>query len=133
MAYFLDTACVLGLVLEDDEVHPSCIEWQMMAEGGFVTTDYVIWETVNSLSDHRVRAMAGALVDELRSGNDVEIIPASRDLMDAGLALFRSRPDKDWSLTDCISFVVMEERGMTDALTSDHHFEQAGFKALLRA
>ncbi len=42
------------------------------------------------------------------------------------------RPDKDWSLTDCISFVVMEEHGITDALTGDHHFEQAGFRALLK-
>jgi uncharacterized protein len=42
-----------------------------------------------------------------------------------------SRRDKEWSLTDCISFVVMKERGLTEALTADHHFEQAGFKALL--
>ena len=52
--------------------------------------------------------------------------------MDAGLALYANRTDKDWSLTDCISFVVMNERGITDALTGDHHFEQAGFAALLK-
>jgi len=52
--------------------------------------------------------------------------------MDRGLALYISRPDKDWSLTDCISFVVMKERGLTGALTADHHFEQAGFVALLK-
>jgi predicted nucleic acid-binding protein len=52
-------------------------------------------------------------------------------LFDAGLELYSRRPDKEWSLTDCISFVVMEEHGLTEALTTDHHFEQAGFTALL--
>ena len=49
-----------------------------------------------------------------------------------GLALYRARPDKAWSLIDCISFMVMTERGITEALTGDHHFEQAGFRAPLR-
>jgi len=49
-----------------------------------------------------------------------------------GLELYARRPDKSWSLTDCISFVVMTDRGLTEALTGDHHFEQAGFRALLR-
>jgi predicted nucleic acid-binding protein len=62
----------------------------------------------------------------------VEIEPASRALFDAGWKLYCERPDKDWSLTDCISFVVMHDRGIVDALTGDHHFEQAGFCALLR-
>ena len=53
-------------------------------------------------------------------------------MFDKGVGLYAARPDKDWSLTDCISFVVMQEHGITDALTGDHHFEQAGFKALLR-
>jgi uncharacterized protein len=53
-------------------------------------------------------------------------------LFSAGLELFRSRRDKEWSLTDCMSFVVMRERGITDALTNDHHFEQAGFRILLK-
>ena len=57
---------------------------------------------------------------------------ASADLFDAGMTLHRDRPDKQWSLTDCISFIVMEHRQLDRALTPDHHFEQAGFKALLR-
>jgi predicted nucleic acid-binding protein len=60
------------------------------------------------------------------------MVPASQELLDRGVTLYRQRPDKDWSLTDCISFVVMRERGITEALTADHHFEQAGFVALLR-
>jgi hypothetical protein len=60
------------------------------------------------------------------------IIPAEPQLYEEGIALYRARPDKDWSLTDCISFVVMKARGITEALTGDHHFEQAGFVALLK-
>jgi hypothetical protein len=53
-------------------------------------------------------------------------------MLDRGLTLFSRRPDKEWSLTDCTSFVVMQQERLTDALTTDHHFEQAGFRALLR-
>ena len=72
------------------------------------------------------------MMDNLRSAEDIEIVPASSELFSKGFAFFTSRPDKDWSFTDCISFVVMRERGITNALTADHHFEQAGFVALLK-
>jgi hypothetical protein len=62
---------------------------------------------------------------------DLTVVPADRTLMDAGFALYSQRPDKEWSLTDCISFVVMQREGITEALTADRHFEQAGFTALL--
>jgi uncharacterized protein len=70
--------------------------------------------------------------DTLGKHEDFEIVPASAELFHKGIELFRARPDKDWSLTDCISFVVMAERGLSDAFTGDKHFEQAGFKALLK-
>jgi hypothetical protein len=53
-------------------------------------------------------------------------------LFDARVALYGERMDKDWPLTDCISFVVMQREGITDALTGDRHFEQAGFVPLLK-
>ena len=59
-------------------------------------------------------------------------VPASPELLEKSLALHRTRTDKDWSLTDCSSFVIMSERQMARALSYDHHFEQAGFEALLR-
>jgi len=59
------------------------------------------------------------------------IVPVSHELYGAGLELYRSRPDKRWSLTDCISFVIMQRRGLTDALAADSDFVQAGFRALL--
>lgn len=68
----------------------------------------------------------------MRNDPDVTVIRVNADLFDAGLQLFADRLDKYWSLTDCISFVVMLREGITDALTGDHHFEQAGFRALLK-
>ncbi len=61
------------------------------------------------------------------------IVRASDELFKAGVAFYAMRPNKDWSLTDCISFHVMRDRGIREALTGDHHFEQAGFKTLLRS
>ncbi len=73
----------------------------------------------------------GRLVANLRRAAAVEIVPASAGLFNQGMVLFDSRADKEWSLTDCTSFVIMQERKITDALTADHHFAQAGFTALL--
>ncbi|MFO1096117.1 MAG: hypothetical protein U0992_22845 [Planctomycetaceae bacterium] len=59
------------------------------------------------------------------------VVPASTSLFTRAIELYRSRSDKDWGLTDCTSFVVMHDHGLTDALTSDEHFKQAGFRVLL--
>ena len=72
------------------------------------------------------------MLDDLRKNPDVQVVPANDALFDEGVQLFANRLDKEWSLTDCISFVVMEQNGLTEALTGDHHFEQAGFVALLK-
>jgi predicted nucleic acid-binding protein len=68
----------------------------------------------------------------LRQDTKLEVIAASTELQDRGAKLFGERPDKEWSLTDCISFVIMSERGMREALSADRDFEEAGFRALLR-
>lgn len=72
------------------------------------------------------------LLKDLRADTASEIVEPTVNLFDAGIAFYDARPDKQWSLTDCISFVVMDERGLTEALTGDHHFEQAGYAALLK-
>ena len=71
-------------------------------------------------------------LDELRADPDALIVPGDDSLWERGRILFAQRPDKQWSLTDCISFVVMQDRGITEALTADHHYEQAGFVGLLK-
>jgi hypothetical protein len=72
------------------------------------------------------------LLEHVRARRLCEFVHASPDLWQAGLRLHRDRPDKAWSLTDCISFHLMREKGITKALAHDEHFEQAGFVALLR-
>ena len=61
-----------------------------------------------------------------------EVVGLDPKVQQAGFDLYESRLDKDWSLTDCVSFAVMTQRGLTEALTADHHFEQAGFRAMFK-
>jgi hypothetical protein len=95
------------------------------------TTDFVLVEVANSLSAPAFRSQTIALIDGLRALRNVNIVPASAPLLAEGWQLYCSRPDKEWSLTDCVSFVVMRQENITQAFTSDHHFEQAGFVKLL--
>ena len=97
-----------------------------------VTTAFVLLEVANALSNHAHRAAYLSLAQRLLAGGRTTVVAASQDLLDRGQALYAARPDKDWSLTDCTSFVVMQDRGITHALTADRHFEQAGFTLLLK-
>ena len=78
-------------------------------------------------------AGAAAILEAFERDAGNTVVPLDDDVYGRALALFASRPDKEWSLTDCASFVVMRERAMTKALTTDEHFSQAGFEALLQA
>jgi predicted nucleic acid-binding protein len=80
----------------------------------------------------RARAAFVQLLSDLRADPSTIIVSAAPDLLAKACHLYGERPDKEWSLTDCSSIMVMQEQGLTDALTTDHHFEQAGFRALLR-
>ena len=86
----------------------------------------------NSLHKARSRRAFSGLWGTLRQDPDVNVLMPDTEQFVAGIALYEARPDKDWSLTDCISFVVMERQKIARALTADHHFEQAGFVALLK-
>lgn len=82
-----------------------------------------------------LRPLAIALIEEIRHAERLgmaEVVHVDRELLEQGFALFQNRPDKEWSLTDCISFTIMQKRGVWRALTTDHHFEQAGFERLLK-
>lgn len=74
---------------------------------------------------------AAKIIRALSDNPDVEIVPPSSSLFAAGLILFESRADKGWGVTDCTSFIAMSDHGLTQALTTDEHFRQAGFDALL--
>lgn len=132
---FLDTGYLIALSVESDELHEHAIELAIQLESEqtrFTTTPAVLLELGNALSKVRHRPAAIELLTALEEDPLVEIVPLSGELLGKAVDLFRSRPDKEWGLIDCLSFVVMDERDLTQALTFDKHFEQAGFRALLR-
>lgn len=96
------------------------------------TTAWVLTEVANSLSRSNTRHGFVSMLRMLQADTSAILIGPEMSIFRDGIRLYEDRTDKDWSLTDYISFVVMEERGITDALTADHHFEQAGFHALLK-
>lgn len=129
---FADTFYLLALFNPRDAAHPRAVASSSLPQRRFVTTDWVLTEVADALSDSTNRAACVAFLDDVRRSPLVDVIPATRELFEKGWTLYAARPDKDWSLTDCISFTVMQDRGISEALTGDHHFEQAGFTALLR-
>jgi predicted nucleic acid-binding protein len=131
-AWFADTFYFLALANPNDAAHAESIKLAAKIPGSLITTAWVVTELADALSAPINRPAFLRLWRRLRANPAVEIVPPDPDLFERGIGLFERRPDKDWSLTDCISFVVMSERGLSEALTGDHHFEQAGFRALLR-
>ena len=131
---FLDTAYVNALVNTRDQWHDAAVQWQRKLSTDkrrLVTTEFVLVEIADGLAAVRFRVQAVQVIATLQASPLVEIIPASSRLFTAALELYRNRGDKDWGLTDCASFVVMSERGLLEALTTDDHFRQAGFRILL--
>jgi predicted nucleic acid-binding protein len=129
---FADTSFYVAVLNPRDVAHAKALHVGQRVERPVLLSDFILLELGNALSGVGHRTLFCRLVAHLRSHPNVRIIPASRELLDRGPDLFSRRADKEWSLTDCTSFVVMREEGWTDALTTDHHFEQAGFRILLR-
>lgn len=98
-----------------------------------MTTEAVLLEWLNALSDASTRRIAAESYLRVCADARIEVVPLQAELMRSAVELYRGRPDKNWSLTDCVSFVVMERRGLMEALTMDRDFEQAGLKALMLA
>lgn len=132
---FLDASYAIALSAPTDTHHSLAEELadRMEAEETrIVTTRAVVMEIGNALAKPRYRRAAVELLDALESDPTVEIVPLTEQLHKRAFQLYRVRPDKEWGLTDCLSFVVMEDRELAEALTADDHFRQAGFRALLQ-
>jgi predicted nucleic acid-binding protein len=129
---FADTSYYLALVNPRDSRHERAVELSEMLLGRIFVTEYVLVELGSALARGSDRIVYLETLQDVKTDGYTLIIPASQALFGDGLALFASRLDKDWSLVDCISLVVMKKRRLTEALTTDHHFVQAGFHALLR-
>ena len=133
-ACFADTSFWIALSSKRDQYHSQAMAWHaavIRSGSKIVTTEAVLWEWLNALADTTTRAIAAEGYRRAHGDSRVEIVPFETELNSAAVDLYRSRGDKDWSLTDCLSFVVMERHRLTEALTTDHHFEQAGMKALM--
>ncbi|MGA7496633.1 MAG: PIN domain-containing protein [Isosphaeraceae bacterium] len=129
---FADSFDFIALSNPSDGHHAAAVRAAESLTSRLLTTHYVLIEVADALSAPRFRADVAQFLRQLALDPGTEIIGPDIPLFERGLDLYAQRPDKAWFLTDCISFVVMTERGLTEALTGDNHFEQAGFHALLR-
>ena len=130
---FIDTGYFIAVLDPTDQLHGRAIEWGCtLTRQPQFTSAAVIIELYNHFSATHRRPHLHQFMRALLAVPQFTLIPFDDDLWKRGLALHESRSDKLWSLTDCISFVIMADRGITRALAYDHHFEQAGFEALLR-
>jgi predicted nucleic acid-binding protein len=132
---FVDTSHLIAMLNRRDQHHARAAEWTRAvtaARTRLVTTEAVLWEWLNACASPVFRHRAAEGYARIRRDPRVETIPADDRRTRAAVALYAARIDKSWSLTDCLSFEVMQERQIRAALTSDQHFEQAGFEALLR-
>ena len=131
---FLDSSYAIALSAANDEHHRRALDLAEHLEAAgtrFVTTYAVLLEIGNTLAKVRYRRAAAALLRSLGADPHVEIVALTPELFSRGFRLYADRMDKRWGLTDCISFIVMQERDITEALTADEHFRQAGFVPLL--
>jgi len=98
-----------------------------------LTHSYVLAELIALCQSRRFnRSTALRFVADVADGGDFEVVWVDERLHRAGMTLLQSQTDKTYSLCDAISFILMRDRGVADALTTDHHFEQAGFIRLLK-
>lgn len=131
--WFADSYYFLALRNARDEGHKKAVEiTDQVKQKRLVTSEWVLTEVGDALSKPANRKGFSDLLVMLMSNPKVVVVEATHSLFEKGVTLFENRPDKGWSVTDCISFEIMSKRSIVEALTADHHFEQAGFVCLLK-
>jgi len=129
---FVDTLFVVALINQRDQYHQQASELADQFEGHpLLVTDAVLLEIGNALA-RNYKQEAVAIIEQFFASDEVEIVRLSPQLFEQAFAIYSTYQDKEWSLVDCVSFVVMREAGVSQALTFDRHFIQAGFQALMR-
>jgi predicted nucleic acid-binding protein len=132
-SYFLDTSYIIALEIANEEAHEQVLQnWLALAlsKPFLVTTTYVFDETVTFFNSRNLHGKAVEIGKRLLESPDIELIEIGRDLFDQGWQYFQKYQDKSYSLTDCISFIVMKKRQIFTVLSLDNHFLQAGFQKL---
>lgn len=130
--WFADTGYWLAITNRRDRYHDRARLLSENLDAQLITTDPVLLEVGDALARLHWRRYGIELLADIRTDPDIVVIGLSDDLLTRAFELYAARPDKEWGLTDCVSFVVMQDRGVTEALAADQHFVQAGFRALLR-
>lgn len=130
--FFLDTAYILALLNSRDHYHAAARAFfpRMRAAQEVWATDAILIEVGNILARSH-RAEAATFIRTCETTSNIRVASLTSTLLARALALYEQRSDKTWGLTDCLSFVVMQDQGLTNALTTDDHFRQAGFRVLL--
>jgi uncharacterized protein len=129
---FADAFYFVARLNRRDQHHERVLKFSRDFRAHILTSDWVLMEVADALAESESRSRVRDFILHLRSINACEIVPASRELLDHALELYHQHADKKWTLTDCVSFVIMREQKVSEALTGDKHFEQAGFIALLK-
>jgi predicted nucleic acid-binding protein len=129
---FLDTSFVQALLDRRDQYHPRAKSLRPVLDAAsrVRTTEAVLVEVGNALGAY-LREAAVAFIDSCYETDNIEVVPIDTPLLKRAVRLYEMHQDKSWGLTDCLSFLVMRENGLTLAMSSDRHFIQAGFRALL--
>ncbi len=130
----LDTSFILALENRDDPLHSRAkqIDRDLLREGCVLLLHTgILLEIGDGYARVQRREKGAELLERFRREAGFRVVPLTNLLLEQAVSLYRERPDKDWGLTDCVSFIVMRQSGVTDALTADAHFRQAGFRALL--
>jgi len=129
---FADTYYYVALLSQRDAAHQLAVDVSRRLTGTVVTSAWVIQELADGLCQPPARLGFAKFLDALRADAHTLLVGPDAGIWWRAIDLYRARPDKAWSLTDGTSFVIMSDRALTQALTADHHFEQAGFVALLK-
>jgi len=132
MTVFLDTYGLIAWLNTKDAAHQRVKAYLESFSGRIVTTEWVLLELADAFAQAKFKPIAIEAINRMHQLPMFLVVEFDTTVHERGLELYTTRQDKDWSLTDCISFAVMTEHGLTDALTADHHFEQAGFRALFK-
>jgi len=128
---FADSFYYIALLNPSDTTHHLALDVTSKRTGILVTTRWALAEVGDAMSAPPNRRRFSDLIQAIESDANTVVVADDKKLFDEGMSLFRQRSDKWWSLTDCISFVVMEQHGIQEVLTGDRHFAQAGFVPLL--
>jgi uncharacterized protein len=130
LTIFIDTSFIIALINERDQYHSQALDLaDRYIDQAVLITDAVLLEIANSLA-RRYKNEAVQVIEEFLASENVAVIRLTPDIFDRSFELYKTRPDKEWGLVDCVSFIVMRDRDVHNVLTFDQHFTQAGFQRL---